>query len=200
MIQSTEPKSHLSINEMIDLTSQPFFKRSINERSSELGNITYIGFKYTYHWNNNKKLILYVNLYFYIQGAKHKVSTKSKRTIRERYTIIAKFPYTTKIKNMKRLYDVPMQIFSSDPSFKYYFAYALNRLDAVVTDDKQCVEWLGKSLTTPPTKTNPDLQIQLTKHFYKFFKFLSNHKPKEYMVKRFQIPSNQNIKIINKKI
>lgn len=204
-IQATTPQSHLNVKEMIDLTNQPFFKRSIGERASELGDITYIGYKYSYHWNGNKRLTLFVNLYFYMKGAKGskrvKNSKDGRRTgPRPMYTLVAKFPYTTKVKNMKRLYDIPMQIFSSDPSFKFYFAYALHRLKAVVVDDPQITKWLGKSLTTAPTKTNPDLQVQLTKHFYKFFKFLGNHKPKEYLNDKFLIDQNKNVKIINQKI
>jgi hypothetical protein len=103
-----------------------------------------------------------------------------------------------KVKNMKRLYDVPLQIFSSDPSFKYFFAYVLHQKGAVVTDDPVLVDWLGIALTKPLKKTNPEWKVQLTKHFYKFFKFIANERPKKYMDKRFLL--NSDVRIINKNI
>lgn len=184
------PKSRLSVNELIKLSEQSFFKVSIAERSSKVGTLKYQGFKYTFHRDTDKKLVVYVNLYFYMQGAKGKSG-------RENYLLVAKFPYNTKIKNMKRLYDVPLQIFSSDPSFKYYFAYALNRMGAVVTDDPVLVNHLGKSLTTAPKKNNPDMMVQLTKHFYRFFQFIGNVRPKDYMDKKYHIPSNTKVKVLN---
>jgi len=193
------PKSHLSVNEMISLTEQPFFQKSIGERTKDLGGIRYVGFKYTFHRDTDSKLVTYVNLYFYMKGSnsdgiKNGKKVKKKR---ENYMLVAKFPYTLKIKNMKRLYDLPIQIFSSDPSFKYFFAYALNRLNAVVTDDSVLVKHLGKSLTTKPKKTNPDLQVQLTKHFYNFFKFIANRRPKEYLDRKYMIPSTTKVKVLN---
>ncbi len=193
------PKSHLSVNEMISLTAQPFFQKSIGERTKDLGGIRYVGFKYTFHRDTDEKLVTYVNLYFYMKGsnsAGEKKGKKIKKT-RENYLLVAKFPYTLAIKNMKRLYDLPMQIFSSDPSFKYFFAYALNGLNAVVTDDDLLVKHLGKSLSTKPKKTNPDLQVQLTKHFYNFFKFIANKKPKEYLSKKYMIPTSTKVKVLN---
>jgi len=193
------PTSHLSVNEMIDLTSTPFFTKSIGERTKDLGDVKYVGFKYVFHRDTDKKLVTYVNLYFYMKGsntASNKQGKKVKKS-RENYLLVAKFPYTLHIKNMKRLYDLPMQIFSSDPSFKYYFAYALNKLNAVVTDDKALVSHLGVSLTSKPSKTNPDMQIQLTKHFFKFFKFIANKKPKDYLAKKYMIPMNTRVKVLN---
>lgn len=193
------PESHLSVNEMIELTSQPFFQKSIGERTKDLGTLRYVGFKYTFHRDTDDKMVVYVNLYFYMKGSNFggiKKGKKVKKT-RENYLLVAKFPYTLKVKNMKRLYDLPIQIFSSDPSFKYYFAYALNNLNAVVTDDHVLVKHLGVSLTKKPSRTNPDLQIQLTKHFYRFFQFIANKKPKDYLDKKYMIPSNAKIKVIN---
>jgi hypothetical protein len=137
-----------------------------------------------------------------MKGAKSKKTKNSKKKItpRENYLLVAKFPYNIKIKNMKRLYDVPLQIFSSDPSFKYFFAFALNRLNAVVTDDQTLVSWLGKSLTTEPKKRNPNLQVELTKHFFKFFKFIGTQRPKTYLDKRYNIPSNTSVSILNPKV
>ena len=197
---SPPPKSKLSVNELIELSQQSFFKAGIKDRSSNLGSIKYLGFKYTFHRNRKKQLIVYVNLYFYMKGANatltknKKGKTVKKKKPRETYLLVAKFPYNTKIKNMKRLYDVPLQLFSSDPSFKFYFAYALNKMDAVVTDDPKLVSWLGESLTSAPRTNNPEMLTQLTKHFYKFFKFISNVRPKSYLDKRYLLSNDASIK------
>ena len=184
------PKSRLTVNELMKLSNRDFFKKSIVERASKVGTLKYQGFKYTFHRDKDKKLVVYVNLYFYMRGAKTKRS-------RENYLLVAKFPYTRKVKNMKRLYDEPIQIFSSDPSFKFFFAYTLNRFNAVVTDDPVMLDHLGKALTTAPKQKNPEMMVQLTKHFYKFFQFIENNRPKEYMDKKYQIPSNTKVKVLN---
>ncbi|MCK5536496.1 MAG: hypothetical protein KAI79_06695, partial [Bacteroidales bacterium] len=139
------PKSKLTVNELYTLSQSSMFKTKTKVRASKVGKIHYVGFKYTYHRDHqgDKKLIVYINLYFYVMGASHKGK-------REKYLLVAKFPYTTKIKNMKRLYDEPVQIFSSDPSFKYYLTYALNKFNAVITDDLTFVNHLGQSLTQKP--------------------------------------------------
>lgn len=198
------PDSKLSVNELISLSESSFFKVDIRTRSKNLGSLKYIGFKYTFHRDLDGKLVVYVNLYFYMKGAnfdfykdkKGKVKAGPRKP-RETYLLVAKFPYSHKVKNMKRLYDVPIQIFSSDPSFKYYFAYALNKMGAVVTDDGKLVDWLGESLTRAPKYNNPNMKIQLTKHFYKFFRFIANNRPSRYMDKKYQL--RQDAAIINRK-
>lgn len=197
------PQSKLTVNELIDMTQSDFFSTSIADRSSNLGALKYLGFKYTFHRDNDGKLVVFVNLYFYMKGADADFSknkkgklVKSKRKTRETYMLVAKFPYSNKVKNMKRLYDVPLQLFSSDPSFKFFFAYALNKLDAVVTDDGKLVDWLGESLTKKPSHNNPEMTTQLTKHFYKFFQFIANKRPKDYMDDRHIIRSDA--KIVNR--
>jgi hypothetical protein len=198
------PKSKLTVNELVDMTHKNFFKLGISTRTSNLGSLKYIGFKYTFHRDTDDKLVVFVNLYFYMKGANADLYKKKDGTIgarkrkpRETYMLVAKFPYSQKVKNMKRLYDVPLQIFSSDPSFKYYFAYALNKLNAVVTDDGKLVDWLGESLIKAPKQNNPNLTVQLTKHFFKFFKFIANNRPKQYMDDKYLIRSDA--KIINRK-
>ncbi len=198
------PTSRLDVDELMKLSKQPFFATSIQERASEVGNFKYIGFKYTYHRTVTRKLVVYANLYFYVQGArppKPKKGSKSKRSSkRETYLIVSKFPYTTEVKNMKRLYGLPMQLFSSDPSFKYFFAYALNEMNAVVTDDKVLLNWLGKSITTKPKTNNPQFKVQLTKHFYKFFKFIENNRPRDYMAQKYMLAPTDNVKVLNEKV
>lgn len=198
------PDSKLSVNKLIDLSKKDFFQVDVRTRSSNLGSLKYIGFKYTFHRDHDDKMVVFVNLYFYMKGANADFSrnkkgkvVKSKRKPRETYLLVAKFPYSLQVKNMKRLYDVPIQIFSSDPSFKFYFAYALNKLDAVVTDDGKLVNWLGESLTKAPKHNNPHLESQLTKHFFKFFQFIGNNRPKEYLGDRFRLKDDA--KIVNRK-
>lgn len=197
------PKSKLSVNELVEMSQRSFFKVDTKTRANNLGALKYIGFKYTFHRDTDGKLVVFVNMYFYMKGANFdyikdkKGKTKAtKRKKRETYMLVAKFPYSHKVKNMKRLYDVPLQIFSSDPSFKYYFAYALNKLDAVVTDDGKLVSWLGESLTKAPNHNNPNLTVQLTKHFWKFFNFIANNRPNQYMDKKYMLRADA--KIINK--
>ena len=198
------PKSDLSINELIQISKQSFFKVGIQERASTLGNFKYIGYKPILHRNKKKQLVVYISLYFYHKGSNYDLSKNSKgKTVkkkkkRETYLLVVKFPYNMKIKNMKRLYDVPIQIFSSDPSFKFFFAYALHNLGAVVTDDATLVNWLGIALTKAPNIRNDNWETQLTKHFYKFFKFISNVRPKAYLDKKYEIASD--VKIVNPKI
>jgi len=197
------PNSKLSVNELVDMTHKNFFKLGIRDRASNLGSLRYIGFKYSFHRDHDKKLVVFVNLYFYMKGSDgtlykdKKGSVKKRRKSRETYMLVAKFPYSNKVKNMKRLYDVPLQIFSSDPSFKYFFAYPLHKLGAVVTDDGKLVDWLGESLVKSPKHNNPDMTVQLTKHFFKFFQFIANKRPKDYLDKRYIIRSDA--KIINRK-
>ena len=185
------PNSRLTVNELYNLSNTSMFKTSIEDRAFKVGKVIYKGFKYIYHRNPKGKLVLYVNLYFYVNGAPHK-------SIRERYLLVAKFPYIKDIKNIKRLYNYPVQIFSSDPSFKYYLTYALNQFNAVITDDIQYVNHLGKSLTTKPNINNPKRMAELTKHFFKFFNFIGNVPPKRYLDKKYEIDPKDNIRIINK--
>ena len=198
------PKSELSVNELIKITQSNFFKVSIKERASTLGKFKYLGFKPVLHRNKKKQLVVYISLYFYHQGSNYALSknakgkTVKKKQKRQTYLLIAKFPHNMKVKNMKRLYDVPLQLFSSDPSFKFFFAFALNNLDAVITDEPLMRKWLGKALTTPPDIRNDSWETHLTKHFYKMFQFISNVRPKAYLGDKFKIA--QDIKIINPKI
>lgn len=199
------PNSKLTVNELVEISQKQFFKVGVKERSANLGSIKYVGFKYSFHRDRKKNLVIYVNMYFYMKGAnfdltknKKGKTVKGKRKPRETYLLVAKFPYTLKVKNMKRLYNVPLQLFSSDPSFKYYFAYALHKRNAVVTDDATLVNWLGQSLSDAPRIRNPDMLTQLTKHFYKFFQFISNVRPKAYLDKKYML--NNDAKIINNNI
>lgn len=197
------PDSKLTVNELIDLSQSDFFKVGINERQSTVGSLKYIGYKYTFHRDHDGKMVVFVNMYFYMKGSnidfgknKKGKTVVKRRKNRETYMLVAKFPYSLRVKNMKRLYDVPIQLFSSDPSFKFYFAYALNKLGAVVTDDGKLVDWLGQSLYVKPKHNNPNMKVQLTKHFYKFFRFIANKRPKEYLDDKYILRADA--KIVNK--
>jgi len=188
------PKSDLSVEEFFRLSEKPFFSRSITERAKEINKPKYQGFKYSVHYDSiSNKLILFVNLYFFIKGAKNK-----KTGNRETYLLTVKFPYYKDIKTFKKLYNVPIQIFASDPSFKYYFAFVLNQHNAVVLDEKEFIKHLGIALTVPPKVRNPNWKVQLTKHLYKLFQFLKNVHPKKYLDKKWEIKTSKTI-TINKK-
>jgi len=184
------PKSTLSLKKLIDMSQLPFFKKSIKERAKPVGKPKYYGYKFTYHYDPvSNKIILFVNLYFIIKGAKHKDK-------RNTYLVVIKFPYYKKIKNFRRLYDIPVQVFASDPSFKFYFAYVLHNLyGAVVLDEPEFVKHLGIALTRAPKVRNPDLIAQLTKHLYKIVTFLATQSPKKYLTPAYQIPSSKRITI-----
>ncbi len=199
------PKSKLSLDELIEMSQRSLFKVSIKERSSNLGKIKYLGFKYIFHRNEHKELIMFVNLYFSMKGANFNMhknkkgkTVKSKKKPREQYILVVKFPYNMKVKNMKRLYSESIQLFSSDPSFKYFFAFALNKMNAVILDDSTLVNWLGVSLTKAPNVNNPNLKLNLTKHFFHMFKFLANVRVKAYMDKKYLLTND--VKITNEKV
>ena len=81
--------------------------------------------------------------------------------------------------------DVPVELFSSDPSFLFYFAYALNKQNAVIQDHIKYTKWLGNSLTKRPLRNNPNLRTELTKHFYKVLQFLRTQPPSKYLDEKF---------------
>jgi len=176
------PKSDLTVNEFIQLTKKPFFSRGIEERYKRVSDPKYKGFKYSIHYDSSaNKLILFVNLYFFVKGEK---GTDGKR---KTYLLSVKFPYYKDIKTFKKLYNIPIQVFSSDPSFKYYFAYVLNKHNAVILDEETFSKWIKKAIAIPPKKNNPNWKVQLTKHLYKLFKFLQNVHPRTYLAKKWEI-------------
>jgi hypothetical protein len=183
----------ITVNKLLEYSKNSFFKINTDIRAKRVGTFKYIGFKSVFHRNKDKKLVLYVDLIFLVKGENHKGK-------RETYTIIAKFPYVKGIKNLKRLYDLPVKLFSSDPSFKYYFAYVFKQNNLLINNEKDLVLWLGDALLKPPTKRNPNQHKELTKHFYKFFIFISNKKPKDILDKRFELKTDFKIPILNKKI
>ena len=190
------PKSTLSLSKLINLTEKPFFSKSIKERVKNIGKPKYYGYRFTYHYDPvSNKIVLFVNLYFIIKGAKHKEKNKVKRNT---YLVVIKVPYYKKIKNFRRLYNVPVQIFASDPSFKYYFAWVLHNLyGAVVLDEPEFVKHLGIALSKPPKVRNPDFIAQLTKHLFKIVTFLATQSPKKYLTPAYQIPTSKRITIDN---
>jgi hypothetical protein len=184
-------KSDLSVNDFFRLSEQPFFSRSIKERSKYVDKPKYKGFKYSVHYDSSSnKLILFVNLYFFIKGAKNKKTGK-----KELYLLTVKFPYIKDLKTFKNIYNSSIQIFSSDPSFKYFFAFVLNKHNAVVLDEKEFKNFLDISLTNPPKVKNPNWKIQLTKHLYKLFLFLKNVHPAKYLDKKWEINASKTVTI-----
>jgi len=182
------------------------FQNETKIRARGVGGFKYIGYRFVYHttssqrfkkrWKNleGTPLEVHIKLYFYVTGAKY----KGKK--RERYLICAQFPYSRDFKTLKNLYDLPVKLFSSDPSFKYYFSYALNKHNAVITDENVILRHLGKSLTNIPKKRNPNLNTELTKHFYKFFIFAKTKRPNDILKKQYNLGKKFNMPIKNKNV
>jgi hypothetical protein len=98
-------------------------------------------------------------------------------------------------KNIKKFYNLPIQIFASDPSFKYYFAYTLNKEQAVIKR-RSFLRHLGKALKIAPKKNNPKEITQLTKHLYKTVMFLANKRLDQYIQPKYKINSTQLEKLL----
>jgi len=180
--------SNYSIKDLIKFSKNTIFSRPIQQRVKQVGNFKYLGFKYSIHKNKQNKLQVYIKLYFIVQGAKYKNK-------RQKYILVVMLPYIRKIKNLKRLYDLPVKLFSSDPSFKYYFAYVLYKSNLLIDDEKQILRYLGRALTQEPIKRNPAFHKELTKHFFKLFQFIANKSPRQYLDDRHELPPDFKIPI-----
>jgi len=183
--------SELTTFQLYKNSESTIFKKSITERTKLLGNFTYKGFEYVYHTGKDKNVYVFVTLYFTISGATYK-------SVRNSYLLAVKLPFLHNMHKMKDLLDLPVQLFSSDPSFYFYFSYALNVRNSVIIDNKRFKDHLGVSLTKKPKRNNKNLDVELTKHFYKVIRFLKGRKPSEYLLDKFLINLNQ-IRIPNEK-
>lgn len=172
--------SKIDLDTLIKNTQKTMFKRNIYERVSKIGQFDYLGFEYTYNKNKKGNLTLFITLYFSAVSAPFKRKGKRKYE-RKRYLLGVKFPYIDGMKNFKKLQNVPIKLFSSDESFNYFFAYALNLKNAVILDDPKFKNHLKKSINTKPIKRNPNLILELTKHIYKVVDFLLKNSPLYYL-------------------
>lgn len=194
----------MSVNMLQRLSERSMFKTATKVRAKDVGGFKYIGYRFVYHESSSQKfkkkwknldgspLSLHIKMYFYVNGAKH----KGKK--REKYLVCAQFPYRREFKTLQNLYNMPVKLFSSDPSFKYYFAYALNKRDAAIVDENVVLKHLGESLTSSPKKRNPNLTAELTKHFFKFFIFIKNKRPMDIMHKKYQLGKKFDMPIKNR--
>lgn len=175
-------KSRLTVAHLRRLSRTPYFKRSIQERSSELGGVRYVGFTMDTKIGSSE----YFNFCFVVEGAFSKKINK-----RPEYLEILQVEITDEFKKFFNLYNKqPVKIFSSDPSFKYYIAYALTKRNAVIINPAT-VKHLGKSLTRPAIRNNPRNKLMMNKHFYFLTKFIRSDSILQYMSKKYLLDKDK---------
>lgn len=182
--------SKIDLRTLKNNTKNTMFKRPINKRKKEIGQIKYLGWSKEIISDGNK-LRAMCNLYFLVEGKIHKDKKTGKR-IRPKYTEIIQIPYKKEYKEkFEVLYDkTPIKIFSSDSSFKYFLAYALNSVNAVVLN-KKTKQWLDKSLIKKPKIRNTNLHKEMNKHMYKLVEFLTTKKISRYINNKTYLGMNK---------
>ena len=194
------PSTKIDLNHLISSTNSTMFKRTVKERVSAIGDFKYLGYNEITVDNR-----LYVMLNFEATSAPHSTpskskatkKTKSKKYKRYKYNLSIKFPFVHNMNKMKKMLNLPIELFSSDPSFKYYFAYVLNSKDAVIRNHIYD-NWLGEALTSKPKIRNKNEKMELTKHFYKVVKFIKSQEVRKYLSKRYilrDVPIPKGIKL-----
>jgi len=185
---SYEP-SKINIRNLKEATKKTMFKIPINKRKKEVGKSEYKGWSIELATDDNKFLGV-ANLYFVVEGKEYK--DKSGRKQRPRYLQILQIPYKKSYhQKFEKIYDnTPVKIYSSDPSFQYFLAYALNTINAVVIND-ETKKKLGIALTKKPKIRNKKLHKELNKHFYKLVEFISTKKIQKYFDKKFYLGINK---------
>ena len=184
-------ESLIDLITLADMSNMPF-KKPVEERAKRVGKIRYIGYKNNFY-KKEGKIVRYIAYFFLVQGKKHELK-KKKLNYRNEYLIIIEMPYVRNVKNMKRIYNLPVKIFASDPSFIFFGdAWILYNNYKAFYIDNQTIKWAHYAITHPPLKRNPNFIPYLTKHAFKLiFKFLLNKKPKELLkkqeIKNYKIP------------
>ena len=183
-------ESKLDIRHLKNFTKNTMFKISINKRKKEVGKIFYKGWSLELYKEDNYFLAV-ANLYFFVQGKKY-FDKQKRKYVRPTYLEILQIPYK---KSYKESFDVlyektPIKIFSSDPSFKFYLAYALNKANAVVINDYTKKE-LGIALSNRPIINNPFLHKEFNKHFYKLVEFIAKRKVAHYLNDKYYLGINK---------
>jgi len=173
-------QSSLTIRTLKEATKNTMFKTPINQRKKELGKIEYKGWSIEMDSVGSEFKGL-ATFYFLVESKLHK-DKKTKKTKRFKYIQILQIPYKKSLKEkFIKIYDTyPVKIYSSDPSFKYYFAYVLNTQNAVVVN-KTTKKNLGIALTKKPLVRNKKFHKEFNKHFYKLVEFISSKKVSTYM-------------------
>ena len=183
-------ESQITIYHLKQFTKNTMFKIPINKRKKQVGKITYKGWSRELYSLGNR-IIAVINLYFIVEGKKY-FDKKKKKYLRPKYLQILQIPYKKSYhKRFKAIYDdIPVKIYSSDPSFKYYLAYALNTIKAVVIN-KETQKELGIALTQRPNIRNPKLHKEMNKHFYKLVEFLATKKMANYLNDKYYLGINK---------
>ena len=188
-----EPQSQIDLFTLIKMTEEPFFKVPISQRYKQVANPKYLGWDYKFYRSSDGKVKVWIEMYFSIKGAKHKTKKGIKRNT---YIVAVEFPFRKNIKTFQKLYNLPVRVFSSDPSFMFYFAYAFNTQNAVIDDRPEFKAWIQYAITHYPQKRNPALVLQLAKHLYKLVRYIAKEKPRIYLdkskrlkVKKINIPN-----------
>jgi hypothetical protein len=183
-------ESKINIRNLKEFTKNTMFKTPINKRKKDVGKITYKGWsKELYSLGN--KIVAAANLYFVVEGKRY-FDKKKKVFRRPKYIQILQIPYKKSYhKQFKAIYDdTPVKIYSSDPSFKYYLAYALNTINAVVRN-KETEKELGIALTKRPNIRNPKLHKEFNKHFYRLVEFIASKRISKYLDDRYYLGINK---------
>jgi len=181
-----EPHPELNLKDLIKLTEEPFFKIPISERYKQVSNPTYLGWDYKFYQDEDGRVKVWIEVYFKIKGAKH-VKKKKGISYRNTYIVALEFPYIKNIRTFQKMYQMPVRVFSSDPSFMFYFAYAFHTRDGVITDRPEFKKWINYAITHYPKIRNPMLITQLAKHLYKLVRFLAKEKTRNYLDKNKRI-------------
>jgi len=187
-------ESKITVRSLKNFTKKTMFKTPINKRKKDIGKITYKGYSLELYTIGNK-IYSVANLYFFVEGKKF-FDKKTKKHKRPTYIQILQIPYKKEY-NTRFDYifeNTPIKIYSSDPSFKYYLAYALNKINAVVITN-ETKKNLGIALKRKPIVNNPTLHKEFNKHFYKLVEFLYTKKMNKYFDKKYFLGINKSINI-----
>ena len=172
---------NVTIGYIRKMTEISFFKKSIQERKNELGKVFYTGFT----MEKKDKEVETFNFHFIVEGKYNQLYGRPK------YLEIIQIPVTKEFRKFYDLYnEQPVKIFSNDPSFKYYMAYALNKYGGVIINNAT-KKHLGKALTTPARKNNPNNKIMMNKHLYFLTDFLKPKRIKNYLQEKYFIDKNK---------
>jgi hypothetical protein len=183
-------ESKIDIRHLKNYTKRTMFKTPINIRKKDIGKITYKGWSLELYGGGNA-IVATANLYFLVEGKKY-FDKKRKRFVRPKYYQILQIPYKKSYHTrFETLYEgTPVKIFSQDPSFKYYLAYALNTINAVVINN-ETKKHLGRALIDRPLVRNPKLHKEFNKHFYKLVEFISTKKINRYLNEKYYLGINK---------
>lgn len=157
----------MTIKSLIDNTPS----RWIN-RSTTLGRISYLGWCNDVTSSKDGKKILYIIMFFEIVG--------SPDGGRKKYKIALRVPYR-RDDNFSDLFDLPLKLVASDPSFYFFQANQFKRSNNII-NIPEVRKALGKAWNKPVKRYKGG--EHMTKHLYRLFRFLGNNPLKKYLLKR----------------